>query len=457
MRSGVRSSYAPLFSLFQIPGSNSYPFEAFVEAHASDDPMRLLLSCKAWPELPVDIPGVRASDVVANTIASRRKLREKCPEWASVPGLVYPDTLCAEQCSSSATARYKASVALRSVPVGRRCRIADLTGGLGVDDRAFAEGGFEVLYNERNVALCSAAAYNFKLLGHPEIIVRSMDVRPDPECLDDLLGDFLPDVIYLDPARRAGDGRKVFLLEDCSPDVLPLLPLLLRRAPLVMLKISPMADISRMESQIGQAGGFVREVHVVASKGECKELLVLVSSGSSSAPCRITVWEDGTSWTYDSAEETTAPAPVSASPQDIVPGSVLFVPGKALMKAAPFRLLAGDGLRPLDSSTHVYLIPSGTYPAPEILALGKTMKVEAVLSFRKDDLHRVRAKWPHGDITSRNLPMTSDALRKRLGITPGPGPHIFGLRVSGTPLLIVTFPFTAQDATGRMRGEREQC
>ena len=282
-------------------------FEEFIVENAEADTSRLLLSNKEWPRPEdsrlLDIP---VKYLAINTIDARKKLRRKVPEWYSRTDLVYPSTLCAEQCSSSDTARYKASVARRIAGLtgGTACRIADLTGGLGVDSRAFSECFDEVLYNEMDPALASAAEHNFEALGAKNIRVLNMETATST--LASILGGFKPDIIFLDPARRSSAGKKVFLLEDCRPDVLALLPGLLSACRHLLLKLSPMADIQLVTERLnrtyerflekddgsGWNGRWVREVHVVSSGGECKELLVWMDrewNGGYSLICR----EDG--------------------------------------------------------------------------------------------------------------------------------------------------------------------
>ena len=266
--------------------------------------------------------GEAAFDLALTTLEVRRKLRDKVPQWHAVPSLVYPLRISGEQCSSSATARYKASVALAAsqqalltenacchVPpdavastFGPKClpsgmarggkRIADLTGGLGVDSWAFAQVFREVLYNEMRPELADAAVHNFRELGVTNIQVRNCALVPSgmasadrPEngrTVSEILGPFRPDILFLDPARRAANGRKVFRLEDCQPDVLRLLPELLSACPRLLLKLSPMADITLVCNQLG----CVREVHVVSADGECKELLLLLEAGWTGPPNR---------------------------------------------------------------------------------------------------------------------------------------------------------------------------
>lgn len=186
-------------------------FAEFILAHDADDLGRLALSrdrCRA---------DVEDFDLALNTLEARRKLRGKVPEWVAIPSLRYPFRLSAEQCSSTETARYKASVARSACPGGA---LADLTGGLGVDSWAFAQVFDRVLYNEMKPELAQAAEHNFRELGLADIVVRSCALGPSSagQCsVRDVLGDFRPDILYLDPARRAADGRKVFRLEDCQP------------------------------------------------------------------------------------------------------------------------------------------------------------------------------------------------------------------------------------------------
>ena len=132
-------------------------FIQFILEHEGDEPERLLLSADRWPALDVR----RA----ARIIAARRKLRDKVPAWHACPALDYPASLPLEQCSSEETARYKQAF----VPAGGR--IADLTGGLGVDSWAMSAAAASVDYCERDGALCAAARHNFPLLGDGNIRV----------------------------------------------------------------------------------------------------------------------------------------------------------------------------------------------------------------------------------------------------------------------------------------------
>lgn len=488
-------------------------FEKFIVENENADTVRLVMACKEWP-VPEDaeLAELDAKSLAVNTIEGRRRLRKKLPEWVACTGLVYPSSLCAEQCSSSDTARYKASIVQRifneyvgtvASMVGDPCRttgsaadkdgltiknqsvtstssvtgkagsvtegtramtepkrgkVADLTGGLGVDSWAFSEVADKVLYNEMNPALAAAARHNFKALGVTNIFIKNSEATLDS--LKDIFGDFKPDVIFLDPARRDSAGKKVFLLEDCSPDVLKILPELFGISRFVLLKLSPMADITMAVERLdrtyeeylektsgkGWNGQWVREVHVVASGGECKELLILLDrewSEGYSLTCR----EDGKTLTFKPEEIAKA----KANYPDSTFARIIFEPGKSLTKAGVFNAICERfGLVKLARFTHLYTIneplsdselEQRTAPLKDF---GKVFYVKEILPLNKSSMKDVGKRYPHSEVSAKNIPMSSDELRTRLKVKSGDDAHIFGVRIE-TPYnednyLIVTEP-----------------
>ena len=433
-------------------------FADFILQHEGDDPVRLLLARDKYPDVDIDL--------AVTTLEVRRKLRTKVPEWYAVPSLVYPFRLSGEQCSSSETARYKAwlasglrlegvppqTVASRPLPskmgpsllCGRgwpqvcggtpsSLNVADLTGGMGVDAWAFAQVAQEVLYNEMQVELVRATELNFRELGVEN--VRFRNCRVEPGKVAEVLDGFRPDVIFLDPARRAEDGRKVFLIEECQPDVLGLLPELFEASRYVLLKLSPMADITMACKRLG---AHVKEVHVVAAGGECKELLFLLDREWEGAPATFIVEggavmeiPDGPS----TGSGTVGPLVISAGAPSFVistgakrSGEIwLFEPGKALLKAGAFGLPCGRfGLTKLGQHTHLYV---GEAVPEELRPFGKVFEILEVLPLNNRTMKEAGKRWPQAEVTARNVPMTSDLLRKKLGCASGGDIHLFGIRV----------------------------
>ena len=456
-----------------------------------------------------------------------QKVARKLPEWAAA-GAEIPSALSLEQCSSSATAGYKASLAAELIVLASRGEsspdvqqqpadglserwgfeqskhpgrpILDLTGGLGVDSWALSRVAERVVYFEREATLAEAAKRNFERLGAANIEVRCETVTPGSELPE-------ADLIYADPARRDAAGRKVFRLEDCTPDILTLLPTLLRKAPAVLLKLSPMADLTMLTAQLGPA---LREIHVVELDGEVKEILCLLcgqcdflplhpleGDGTQDAVARVRqrtlpaepeivlalltsaatasgnlatlgypiktcfsggptlgtvrgrgpsldgrgpTKEDvsGGSWPLREAigfrlsEEREAEVRYAA---ELRPGDLLLEPCAALLKAGAFRLPCSRwGLLKLAPSTHLY-----TGHIPEAAPWFKAWRIREVLPFGAAAFKELRQRYPKAEVTARNLPLGSEALQKKMGISPGGNTHLFGCRLAdGRAVLLAT-------------------
>lgn len=342
----------------------------------------------------------------------RKKIDGKIPSWAA---LEVPDSLSFEQCSSEAAASYK----LRFVPEG--ATVADLTGGLGVDSSAFARRAAKLYYFERNTPLFEAATRNFAArraaLPPGEHMARieasNTSVGPDspiPDC----------DLIYIDPARRSDMGRKVFLLEDCTPDVTALLPVLWRHTPRILLKLSPMADISMVMRRLGQG---VKEIHVVELGGEVKELLVYMEKGFDGPPLFVAT-DTVRSFTFTAEQERAALASF-ACPQ---PGQHVFVPSHAMLKAGAYNCM---GLPRLGRHSHLYVcgapadVNADADRKPQGMPLGRRYRVEKVLPFSSAAVRALSGSYANADVSCHDLPLRSEELAGRLKCRPGGPVHIF--------------------------------
>ena len=472
----------------------------FVIKHLNDDTSRLILDKGKYPDIDIDL--------AVSCIESRRKLKGKVQEWYEQSGLVFPLKLSAEQCSSSATGKYKAELAERIAGGSldfarddmrearddmrearddmREARdgvkgwtIADLTGGLGVDSWFFSQKASKVVYCEMQEALCKAASHNYKILNAENITVNNLMITSE-SCR--MLAEHAPDIIYMDPARRGEGGKKVFLIEDCTPDVLSLKEELFKITRHLLLKLSPMADITMVCDRLGDT---CREIHVVATGGECKELLIWMDRDwhqeATIHAVELHTNTPSSIFTYTQTEEKTtiytetshnkdcwqcggidmpppargrerlANGPVDLCSEQLAASqaagvngatcqqSVVFIfePGKALMKAAPYNLIAARfGICKLGKSTHYYIVDS-SQKADELKQYGKVFAIKEWLSLDKRTIKEVGKKYPKAEVTARNIPMDTDTLRKKLGVTSGDDAHIFGLKSDSEGNLLI--------------------
>lgn len=381
----------------------------FIREHASDDLPRLLLSAARYPG--IDVP------FAVEQIACRRQIRDKLPSWYAHEELVFPAKIAAEQCSSESTALYKQ----RLVESGRH--VCDLTGGLGIDTYFLSRKAASVLYIERFPAYCEAARHNFEVLGADNIIIRQGDSAQ-------LLPDLLPvDVFYLDPARRAEGNRRVFALQDCEPDLPALLPLLWEKAPKVIAKLSPMADLHHTLSLLPQTTA----IHVLSVRNECKELLFVLEREASvaSPPVHCIHFNsrgEEEVYTFTLAEEqATMIEPARAV------GRFLYEPNASLLKAGAFKSIVGRlGVAKLHTSSHLYTSGASVAGFP-----GRVFIVEEVIPFSGKSLKNLYKTLPQAHITVRNFPLSVDELRKRLKIKEGGDIYLFATTLSSGEKVLI--------------------
>ena len=369
---------------------------AFVRQHQQEDVDRLLLSAKKYPE--VDMAAV------VDQLLARRQLKEKLPEWRANDHLYYPARIAAEQCSSERTATYKQ----RLVKAGDR--LCDLTGGMGVDSYYLSRKVAQVTYVERFAHYCEAATHNFRELGATNIEVVHADACAYLAQMEPV------DVFYIDPARRGEAGKRVFALSDCEPDLTVVLPALFQKAPRVIAKLSPMADLSFTCGLLPQTVA----IYVLAVRGECKELLFCLERDRTVESTQIHCVHFTTGgeecFDFTMTEEREAEVQIGG-----VLGTYLYEPNVAILKAGAFKSVAARfGLRKLQASSHLYTSDTWVEAFP-----GRRFQVKAVIPFHGKACKQLNRQLPQANLTTRNFPLSVNELRKRLKIAEGGMDYLF--------------------------------
>ena len=373
----------------------------FIHEHINDDTAELLLAARKYPD--IDVP------FVVEQIEARRRLKGKLPEWYENKDIIMGGRVPAEQCSSELTARYKQSIVKGE-------SLCDMTGGMGVDFWYMSEGMERAIYTERNEELCSIAKHNFQVLQtlRPEYVIRCGDGRELP----------IPsvDIIYLDPARRAGDGSRVYAMEDCEPNIVEWQDELLKHAKMVLVKLSPMVDLTNVLRKLKG----VKELHIVGVKNECKEVLVKAHALDDSA-CAGCVEVHCVDFLTSGKIEYVFSL-LGGMEIPLIDGEVkryLYEPDVTLMKAGAFgSLCARYPVWQLDVDTH--LMTSDEW-IPEFP--GRVFEVEEMIPFSSKVLKRLKKEIPQANIAVRNFVMTADELRKKTGIKDGGDVYLFGAKV----------------------------
>lgn len=380
----------------------------FVRQHRTDDVRRLAFLGDKFPE--VDFP------VALDQIRGWRQACRKLPALAQNAAVYYPPRLSMEQCSSEATAIYKAQLARRLVP-GLRS-MADLTGGFGVDCYYIGHQFRTVDYVERQPDLCDIARHNFAVLAAGGFGVHCQDGV-------DYLRQMQPvELIYIDPARRDEHGGKTYAIKDCTPDVSGLKDLLVEKARYVMVKLSPMFDWHEAVKELQ----YVRQIHILSVVNECKELL-LVLSREQSEPLTLTCVNDGTAFRCGAE-----PVPVAYLEGDLRAGMYLCEPNASIQKAGCFGALSeARGWKMLAPGSHLFVSEEKIDDS-----IGRVFQISAISPLNKKAVRQHLKTVSKANISVRNFPMSAAALRRRLKLRDGGDVYLFGTTLQdGSHTLII--------------------
>lgn len=428
----------------------------FIRQHQDEDVRQLAFLGSKYPD--VDMP------FALDQIRGRQMARTKLPRWANIDGIIYPPHISMEQCSSEVTAMYKAELAARLVKNNQRntrighslgkINFLDMTGGFGVDfSYIAAQLGVQSMYVERQAHLCEAAKENFDRLGLKNITVLHGDGVEILHRLEKPL-----QLIFIDPARRDDAGNKVVSLQDCTPDVTLLQDEMLEKSDFVIIKLSPMLDWHRAVNELKQ----VREVHIVSTGNECKELLLVLSSSlgdkaksstevdeahvsetdDETSHLKVYCINDNQVMSYDETDKSVVSiasgiecgivelekcsSEENELSQDSSKPLYLYEPNASLMKAGCFGAISSRyGVKMLEKNSHLFISDKPVHDFP-----GRAFRIKAVSSFNKKELKRQLSGVTKANIATRNFPLSVAELRKRFKLKDGGDTYIFATTLS---------------------------
>ena len=365
---------------------------------------------------------------LARQTEGRKIVANKLPSWAENMSILFPVKISLEQCSSEATAIYKAGLI-------RGESLVDLTGGFGVDCSFLSRNFTSVDYVEQNEELCQIAEHNFAALG--------LNIRVNnAESVEFLKKMPFVDCIYIDPARRDVKGKKTADLSLCSPNLLEIRDTLLEKCNTLLIKLSPMFDISSALEVFPEC----RQVHVVSVKNECKELLLLIEGGfcgETEIVCvnleelGISVQTSGEPSLLELSrvkpEITSVASNLRKEKGEIIsyslPKAYLYEPNASIMKAGLFKTVANKyNVQKLHPSTHLYtseeLVPN--FP-------GRSFEIKRVTKVQKKEIQDIEK----ANLSMRNFPGNVAELRKKLKLKDGGDTYIFACTLNDNSKVLI--------------------
>lgn len=349
------------------------PNHEWLVANEHIDPSKLLLSP------PAHLADIKAD--LADQLSARKKARKKLPAWYENVDVLWPPPLSIEQASSEITARFKAGLIKGTF-------LTDLTGGTGIDLLAFSDHFDQVTYVEQNEWLCKVFRHNATCFAKSNITIHHSDAESQLDQLQE--GQW----VYIDPARRGSQQQKVFLLDDCSPNLLQILPKITEKKCSVLVKLSPILDIQHVLTALNPY-----RLIVLSVQNEVKELLAFINKAKTTTSVIETVGlVEETSYTYSFDLSQEYQRTVEYQPV----GNYLYEPNAAVLKAGAFKSIAQDyNLFKLHPNTHLYTSEDliDHFPGRAFSVLrevsGSTVKSE----FRKKNLHVITRNYPQNAST----------------------------------------------------------
>ena len=347
-------------------------------------------------------------------IECRQKTSKKLEDFLKNPMFIFPTLLSSEQASHQSIAYYHASL------LGKDKNILDMTAGLGIDAISFARRGADVTAIELDKIKCEALQHNIKAENINNISVINADsvnwIKQSS---------YLFDTIFIDPARRGNDKSRLYNLHDCSPDVVSLQDEIMSHTKSLLIKASPMLDVSETLRDIENASA----IHVVCVEGECKEILIEINQENKLRNFfAVDLNRSGHILSQLKYNENDGQQEIVYA-QDIHSSHYLYEPNAAVMKLSPWKVLSCKfpNLKKLAPDSHIFISADLYDDFP-----GRIMRIEKEIN-KKD---RNSLKGIPINIVSRNYPLSADSLRKDIGAKEGQDDFLYASRLGKKPVLL---------------------
>lgn len=375
----------------------------YVKRHADDDIRQLMLK---------DEPGLTFDKAMAVTqIECRQRARNKIPQLLAHDSYIFAKPICAEQCTHEQVAMLHASL------FSDTDTVLDMTMGQGVDSHYISKKAKSVTAIEQDAAIAEAGKLNAATLGNGVTVVEADSAK----WLEASQLTF--DAIFIDPARRSASGKRLFGLADCQPDVLSLLPLIRKRAKRLVIKASPMVDVTQ---GIRDLEPWVTDVWAVSVRNECKELLFDLSFGQETQSQLL----HAVNYTpHGATQHITVATEQNATPcryEQPAAGGYLLEPNASIMKIAAHSAVTEHfGVAKVAPNSHLYVSarPVADFP-------GRAFAVDEVVPWSSRAAKDLARQHKQLNVAVRNFRLTADALKKKLKVSDGGDCYAFATTTS---------------------------
>ncbi len=271
----------------------------------------------------------------------------------------------------------------------------------------FAKQFKNVIHCEIDKELSTIVSHNYKQLGLSNIETINQN---GIEYLQ--LSNKVFDWIYIDPSRRHDSKGKVFYLNDCLPNVPKYLEVLFQHSKNILVKASPMLDLSIGISELQ----YVKTIHIIAINNEVKEVLFHLEVDYTSDIYINTT--NLTSNGHQLFEFLLHEEEKASSSYDTV-SNYLYEPNSAILKSGAFHLISSTlNISKLHQHTHLYT-SDALIDFP-----GRRFKVIDVIPYNKKTIQHAIGNTKV-NISTRNFPESPQQLKAKFKLKDGGDHYVF--------------------------------
>lgn len=352
-------------------------------------------------------------------IECRKKNTFKLKNFISSPLFLFPDVLSSEQSSHQSVAIYHSHLIYDSE------NILDMTAGLGIDAISIAKKGAEVTAVEIDDFKADVLQHNIENLEISNIRIINNDSL---EYIKNSVDNF--STIFVDPSRRGKLNLHLYNLKDCSPNIIDNQELLLTKAPRILIKASPLLDITQTLRNFKN----VVAIRAIGVKGECKEILIEINKNQQTGVVfeAINLDNEGNITSFFSLNQSDihdCQFLEFVSENDFKPMNYILEPSAMVMKFAPWNEICKRfKAKKFGNSSHLFI----TNILPENFP-GRITQIEKII--KKADRKSLNG-FP-ASVVSRNHPLSPDEIRKSLKLKEGDEYFIYASRIGTKPIMLL--------------------
>lgn len=237
--------------------------------------------------------------------------------------------------------------------------------------------------------------------------------------------------IFIDPARRGDNNKRMFGFNDCQPNVIALLPLLKTRCDRLLIKASPMLDITQSLTDLQ----WVSDIWIISIKNSCKELLFVLDFQRDEM-AKEDVMIHTVNFDGDDVQRMNFGYKAEFQTNDyVIPhkGDILLEPNASVMKSgmANAVVLRYSNLGIISLDAHLFVSSATVKDFP-----GSQFKIVDVIPFKSKELGRL-PKDKHINVACRNFKLSAEQLKKRLKVTDGGEKYLFGTTMQDGKMVLI--------------------